>query len=256
MDLYGAMNQILENKKQEKKDAESQAVINYQQLLLKLSESTGRGDEKKAEEYARTAISIIKDYNFPHMEALIYYLLYSMYVSVNGNNRKIEETLDKAIELSKEAVEKNIAGSRMTCCQYLVTKANTFFFNKKFNNALQLYSEALDISKKDCAAELQISIYQMIGTCKRIAGDFDSWEAFVNGWKIVEKLGEKEIKNQVILRYYAKEMLKTGSSKERAEYEKRFALFWGEDWQEQIVNHEKENRKKTSVFSTGNISVN
>jgi tetratricopeptide (TPR) repeat protein len=248
MDLYGAINQILEDKKQEESGSEAKDMISYQQLLLKLTEATGQGDEKRALSCAEQAIEKIRNYQLPHMEALIYYLLHSMYVSIN-NKDKAADTLDKALEFSRKAVEQEIPGSRMTCCQYLITKANTYFINKKHEKALQFYLEALSISERDCALEIRISIYQMMGTCKRIAGDFYSLDTFVEGWKLAEKLDEQQLKAHLPLRYYALEMLKSGNSKETYQYQERFASLWGENWEKDIKQMEKEQRQRMSVVS-------
>ena len=247
MDLYGAINQIMEDKKNESADSESRDVIGFQQLLLKLTEASGKGDEKKTNEIARQALDTIKNYDMPQMEALIYYLLYGFYAS-NGNKDKASENIDKAIEKSEQAVEKDIPGSRMTYCQYLVSKANTYFFNKKHSKALPIYMEALSASKKDCALEMQISIYQIIGTCKRMCGDYDSWDFFYEGWKLIETLNEQQIKAQLPLRYYAMEMLKSGGNKENYKFENRFVSLWGENWKEDLKKMEKEQKKRASAL--------
>jgi tetratricopeptide (TPR) repeat protein len=241
MDIYGAINQLLEDKKSKETDAESLAAVNYQQLLLKLTEATGKGEEHRAEEYAKRAMDAVRDFDMPQMEALVYYLLHGMYVST-GSDKKALKAIDNAIERSTKAVEKEIPGSRMTCCQYLVTKANSYFFEQKYGKALSLYNEALAMSEKDCIREMQIAVYQMVGTCKRLEGESDSWDTFTEGWKIAETLDEEQIKNQPILRYYAVEMLKTGNYKVRDSYEQRFEDLWGESWQENMKRMEKEQR--------------
>jgi tetratricopeptide (TPR) repeat protein len=247
-DIFGAVNQVLEEKKQEAENEEDRAHIGFQQLLLKLSEASGQGNEKEALSYSRQALELIKDYDQPHMEALIYYFLHSMYVSLKkGENA--EETIDKAIGSARAATDKEMEGGRMSCCQYLTVKGNMYFMDKKYEKAISCYSEALELSGRDCVLGVRIAIYQMLGTCKRMGGYYDSWDCFTEGWKLVETQEEQQIKNQASLRYYALEMLKTGNSEERCGYIKRFSELWGEDWEEELEGNKKEQKQRLSVVS-------
>lgn len=248
MDLYGAMNQILDDKKNNSKDAESRDVISFQQLLMKLTEAGGSGDEKKAEEYGRQAISAIKNHDMPHMEALIHYLLFSLYSS-SGKEEKASENIDRAIEKSEQAVKKDIPGSRMSYCQYLIARANDYFFRKKREKALPFYVKALEAAKKESAVEIQLSIYQMIGVCKRMIGDFDSRDVFVEGWKLTENMDKQQLQSQIPLRYYALELLKSGNNRENSDYEKIFASLWGENWKEETSQMEKGQKQRMSVLT-------
>jgi hypothetical protein len=131
----------------------------------------------------------------------------------------------------------------------LITKANSYFINKQYEKAIPFYSEALTVSEKDCVPEIRITIYQILGSCRRKAGYFDSWDVFVEGWRLIETLDEQQIKTQLSLRYYALEMLKSAGFTKGYEYEKRFISFWGENWQNDIKKMEKEQKQRMSTIS-------
>jgi tetratricopeptide (TPR) repeat protein len=250
LDMPGAIDSLLEEQKQEEEDEEIRDLISYRQLLLKVAEASGEGDEEEAVSNAVQAIEAIHPYHKPHMEAVVYFFLHSLYLHPSlGNSEKAEANIDKAIVLSKKAAEADLEGSRISCCQYLVSKANMYFTDKKYEKAIPPYTEALDYGRAGCPLEVTITIYQMLGVCKRKAGYFDSWDYFKEGWKLVETLEEEAIKKHLPLRYYAAEMLKVASYKEQPGYEKRFSELWGADWKKDIKEGKKEQKERLSVVS-------
>lgn len=240
IDLNGAINQVLENAKQEAPDDSSKDIISFQQLIVKMNEAIGYRKESNALKYGKQAIELSKKNKLPNLEALVYYFLYSFY-SVTKKTGKAEEAIDNAIKYAKQSVEESIEGGVSACVQYLIVKANSYFFQNQLKPAIQYYSEALSMnSMKEGNFNIQINLYQMLGMCKRKRGDYDAWEYFVEGWKLIESLNKKQILSNQQYMYYADEMLKVKDS-EKHNYETIFCNLWGDDWQDKMKKqHEKE----------------
>ncbi|GEM_PF-6089600 len=252
MDLYGAVNQILENSKQANKDQQEQDVISFQQILIKLSLAVSRQNEKQASDHARQAIALVKPYDFYHLEAVIYYFLYNLYVSVK-KEEKAEKAIDKALLSAQKAVDLNIEGSKTSYCQYLVVKGNTFLFRKKYSRAILFYSEALQISNAENMLNYRINMCQMLGLCYRKSGDSDqAWQYLTEGWQLIETMKVEEIQQQPVLCYYAFEMTKLSRGEESERYESRFREIWGEGWSDTIKQQYKTRKKSFNALSVKN----
>jgi len=245
IDLNGAIDQVLENAKQEAKDDISKDSINFQQLIVRMNEAIGYRNESDVLKYGMQAIELAQKNRLLHLEGLVHYFFYSFYTAKNKNS-KAEEAIDNAIIYAKQATSENIDGGRMACVQFLVVKANGYFFQNKHRLAIIYYSEALEINAGH-DLNIQINLYQMIGMCKRKRGDENAWDYFVKGWELIESTGEENIlKNQQYI-YYADEMLKINNS-DNSKYEAIFNKLWGENWRDSIKKQFKQRRDSLKIL--------
>jgi len=253
MDLYGAVNQILENSKQDNKDEQEKDVISFQQLLIKISLAVSKQDEKQALDLSRNAIELAKKHEMYNLEALVHYFLYNLYVSIE-KDQDAEKSIDKALEYARKAVDKGEEGSETTYAQYLIVKGNIFLFKKKYSKAIPFYEDALQMSKSSGTNSISINMCQMLGLCHRKAGDSDrAYEYFVDGWNMIEStMTTEEINVQQVLCYYAIEYKKVLKGKEADRLDARFEEIWGEKWQAKIEQMHKDRKKAFKAISIKN----
>lgn len=248
-DLYGAMNQVLEDAKKENKSKEEEDLITYQQLLIKLTTAIGEQNEKEALSISKKGIEITKMYDWFQLEALMYYFLHNLYTAMKSKD-KAEESIDKAILYARKAMDKGIEGGGLACCQYLVVKANIYLMDKSYKKATPIYTEALKLAEENASQHFQVSMYQMLGLCKRKSGDKDeAWDDLVKGWGIIESFGTEEIRKQHTLPYYALEMCQISRGDEDIFYHRRFNEIWGDDWKDKITANEKKQKQQAKAFT-------
>lgn len=250
MDLYGAVNQILENSKQANKDEQEQDVISFQQLLIKVSLAVSQQNEKQAKDYSGQAIELAKKHELYHLEALAHYFMYNLYASLE-KDEEAEKSIDQALLYAKKAVDHNIEGSTTSYAQYLIVKGNSFLLRKKYEKAIPFYSEALQITKSDHVSSMSISMCQMLGLCYRKTGDsYTAYDYFKEGWELIEAdMTTEAIREQQVLSYYAIEFKKVLRGKEAEQYTQRFEEIWGEDWDDKIKRHHKEQKALFQALS-------
>ncbi len=250
MDLYGAVNQILENSKQANKDPQEQDVISFQQLLIKISLAVSQQDEKQAQDYARQAIELAKKHELFHLEALAHYFMYNLYTSLN-KDEKAEKSIDQALLYAKKAVDCEIEGGRTSYAQYLIVKGNRFLLKKKYEKAIPFYSEALQLNKSDHISSMSINMCQLLGLCYRKTGDtYTAYDYLKEGWDMIESdMTTEAIRAEQVLCYYAIEFKKVLHGEEAQQYERRFEEIWGEAWDDQIKRQHKEQKESFRALS-------
>jgi tetratricopeptide (TPR) repeat protein len=248
LDLYDAVNQILENSKQANTDKQEQDIAGFQQLLIKLSLAVSRQDEKEAADCAGKAVDLARKYELHHLEALVYYFLFNLYSSLD-KDRKAEEYIDRTLLHARKAVDAKTEGSALAFCQYLTAKGNTFLFKRKYGKAIPWYSEAMNLAK-DCSESLYINMCQMLGLCYRKEGNTDAaYDCLIEGWKRIETMETDEIRKQQILCYYALELGKVLKGDEEYRYEMRFEEIWGENWKDSLKQQHKEHKASFHALS-------
>jgi tetratricopeptide (TPR) repeat protein len=250
LDLYGAVNQILENSKQANKDKQEQDVISFQQLLIKVSLAVSQQNEKQALDFAKQAIELTKKHEFYHLEALAHYYLYNLFASLDKEEKAVKE-LDEALMYAKKAVNHNIEGTSTSYSQYLIVKGNSFLFKKKYSKAIPFYSEALQINKNDGMTSLTINMNQMLGLCYRETGDsYTAYDHLAEGWKLIEStMNTESIREQQVLCYYAIEFSKVLRGEEYNRYDMRFEEIWGEGWRDKLKQQHKEHKSSFQALS-------
>ncbi|MDR2232306.1 MAG: hypothetical protein LBE56_04180 [Tannerella sp.] len=250
MDLYGAVNQILENAKQDNKDEQEQDVIAFQQLLVKLSIAVSGQDRKQALDISDQAIRLAKKHEMYHLEALVHYFLYNLFFSLEKDT-EAEKEIENTLLFGKKAFDSGIEGSAVTYAQYLIVKGNSFLFKQKYEKAIPYYREALQMSKDSGTESLSINMCQMLGLCHRKTGDsYTAYDYLTEGWKMIEStMSTGEIGEHQVLCYYAIEFEKVLKGDETYRYRSRFEEIWGENWREKIAQQHKENKKVFKALS-------
>jgi tetratricopeptide (TPR) repeat protein len=250
LDLYGAVNQILENSKQANKDKQEQDIISFQQLLIKVSLAVSQQNEKQALDFAEQAIELTKKHEFYHLEALAHYYLYNLFAALDKEEKAVKE-LDEALMYAKKAVDHNIEGASTSYSQYLIVKGNSFLFKKKYSKAIPYYSEALQINKNDGMMSLTINMNQMLGLCYRETGDsYTAYDHLTEGWKLIESTMTTEaIREQQVLCYYAIEFGKVLRGEEYIRYDMRFEEIWGEGWRDKLKQQHKEHKSSFQALT-------
>lgn len=232
LNMTGAMNQILENTKAEKNTNEERDAVSFQQLIIKLTEAIGKNDKRKIDIYKKQSIELTRQYNWPHMEALVYYFIHSYY-AINNQQPEAVELIDHAISKADEAVSRKILETDDIKYYYRIAKGNLFFLNKKFIDSATVYKTCLSLERKNIDKQLLLGVYQMLAVSLRHAGDKKSaWNYFLEGWEMIKTESKEFIRKSDQIKYYAKEMIDAAVNEEngRGYYYNVFAQYWGNDW--------------------------
>lgn len=249
LDMGTAINETLENVKHERSEPEDKDAITFQQHLISLTEAVSKGENRRVHKFADAALLIAKNHQWPHLEAIVYYFMYSFFISLKQYH-EAENYINFSIDRMEKAVSLSGEEYLMGYCEYISSKAMLFLMQEKYTRAVDIYDEALQVALQLDNPVLQIGLYQMKGICYRHSGDQEkAWDSFVCGWKLVENEGEDFIQSQPQYKYYASEMLKVRYDREsKWEYECRFRDLWGNEWSEEIGNELKQNRQKEKIF--------
>lgn len=248
IDLQGAAHEILENTKQECKREEDKAAITFQQRLLYLSDAVAKGERHKASKWRKDTLQIAQKYQWAHLEAVVHYLMYSLYYA-QDDNKSAEVEIDLALSCIKKTLEVDRQTHLVSYCQYLASKAMLFLMRKHYEKAAEVYEEGINAATELENSHLLVGLYQMHGICLRETGrSKQSWHSFVGGWKLSEETAE-ELLSHPMYKFYATEMLKVNvKENERRKYIHRFEELWGKDWEKQIQTQLKMNSKEYKIF--------
>lgn len=248
IDLQGAAHEVMENAKQECKSEEDKAAILFQQCLLRLSDAVAIGERRRALKCRQEALQIAQEYQWAHLEAVVHYLMYSLYYA-QDDIKPAEAEIDFAISCIKEALKADRQTHLLSYCQYLAGKAILFLMRKQYAKAAEVYNVAIGAASELENDLLLAGLHQMYGICLRETGKSgESWDSFMTGWKLYEKSGE-ELVAHPMYKFYAMEMLKVNAKDdERQKYVRRFEELWGQEWEKQMQNQLKVNSKEYKIF--------
>lgn len=240
MDMPGAMNQILETAKAQKKNPEERDAVAYQQALLKMNESIGYDHQKNVEVYKVECLQIAAKNNWPHLEALVYFFLHSYF----GSQNRFAEALlsiDIAIEKSDLAIEKKTTEPGALKYQYRIAKGNLFFMHKKYQDAINMYKECLLLDHAAVDKLVLLGIYQMLGNSVKNAFTYSAaWPHFEEGWLLLKDEDDEVIKKNAVIMFYAKDMMEasSGRNENTDTYKATMDRWWGKDWMQRLNRNE------------------
>lgn len=238
LDIPGAMNQILENTKNTKKNPDERDAISFQQALIKMNEAISCNNDNIVLVYKNECVQLAIRNKWYHLEALVLFFLHSYFISKNQPQQALE-AIDKAIQKADVAVELKIIEGVGIQYQYRIAKGNFLFMNKKFIEAGEIYKECLQLGREGVHQFVVLGVYQMLGNSIRKSGNQkEAWQFFQEGWQLLD--GEESLQNNSIIKFYAKDMMETGGNtdpKVYAYYE-QFRNWWGRDWMEKLRNNE------------------
>lgn len=248
MDLQGAAHEILENAKQECTREEDKAAITFQQRLLYLSDAVAKGEYRKASKWRKDTLQIAQEYLWAHLEAVVHYLMYSLYYA-QDDNKSAEAEIDLALSCIKKALETDRQTHLLSYCQYLAAKAMLFLMRKHYEKAAEVYDEGISVATELENSHLLAGLYQMHGICLRETGRSEqAWHSFVAGWNLSEESAD-ELPSHPMYKFYAREMMKVNiKDDERRKYMHRFEELWGKDWEKQIQTQLRMNSKEYKIF--------
>lgn len=235
MDMFGAMNQILENIKAGRNNETDKQAVNLQQLVLKLTEAIGQDNAQQVKLYATQAIGICRKHDWPQLEALVHFFVHTWHA--HGNRlKKAVECIDAAISRGDEAVQRKIVDNDHIRYHYRIAKGNLFFMRKKFEEAAAEYKLCLGYERNGIDKQMLLSIYQVLGMSLRHSGQKkEAWQCFEEGWQLLDATDEPMVRESMPLRYYAKELLDAAPAHAAvAAYQQRFGELWGNNWQQQL----------------------
>ncbi|RFM25651.1 hypothetical protein [Deminuibacter soli] len=235
MDMFGAMNQVLEDVKAARgTDTEKQAV-SLQQLILKLTEAIGQDNAQQVNNYAAQAIRLCEIHDWPQYEALVYFFVHGWH-STAERFPKALENIDKALAKIDAAVNRHIVTGDQVRYHYRIAKGNLFFMRKRFEEAAAEYKVCLQYSREGIDKQLLLGIYQMLGMALcHSSHKKDAWHYFEEGWQLFTPADEALLQSSGIVQHYAKEMLEAAVSEASARpYRERFTALWGERWEQEL----------------------
>jgi hypothetical protein len=240
MDMPGAMNQILESNKSKKKDQKEKDAISFQQALIKMNEAISYGNYNIVMIYKDECIQLSIRNNWPHLEALVYFFLHSYFISTK-QIQQAHEAIDKAIQKADFAVKQKIVESEGIKYQYRIAKGNFLYMNKNYIEAGEIYKQCLQLSRDGVNKYILLGIYQMLGnSIRRSSTQKEAWQCFHEGWQLLRDEDESTIKNNSIIRFYAKDMMEIANFKDLnvQAYQDKMNEWWGKEWVEKLSRNE------------------
>jgi hypothetical protein len=239
LDMPGAMNQILETAKQQKKTEADREAVHFQQMLLKLTDAISKNEIKLIDQYKNQCIVIAQKYGWPHLEALVYFFMHSYYYS-NNQFQKAVHAIDKSIIKADEALITKALNTEEIRYQYRIAKGNLFYINQKFADAAEIYQDCLSLEHESTDIQLLLGIYQMLGSSKKHNGEKQAaWNIFREGWALINQNNKSLVKDNIMLMLYGKEMIETGKEirADIESYNIQMDEWWGENWMVKVHNY-------------------
>lgn len=215
-------------------------LTSYQQkLIVKLSNAVEAGNAQMAQIYARMAISDAQKRQCLQLRANVHFLMYNLYMQLK-NYSKAETEIDFTILYIKKAQQSNGCNDKDLALyrDSLIYKASLYIRMEKYQEAIPVYTEALEVSLDMDDVMLSISISETLGICQRALGNHNAaWSNLVSGWELIETLGEAIFHSGQFCKLYALEMMKISPAYIEVRYINRFNSLWGEDWEKRVYHN-------------------
>jgi tetratricopeptide (TPR) repeat protein len=241
LDMPGAMGQVLEQAAAQATNAADKISIQFQQHLIKMNEYIAKNDAKAVEGHKEHCIRLAVQMDAPQNEAIVHFFTHGYYQSLNENAKALD-VINRAIIKNDIAIERKLVPDGLMRCQYRISKANMFLFQKKFNEAIASYKECLVAPFADEDIHVKIGVHQMLGVCYKNAGyKNEAFEHFEKGWLDLNRNGEADLKNNVAAMFFACEM-QEANMEAVVEYQQYFINMkniWGPKWYAEFVAYKK-----------------